>query len=197
MVAWHRAASLVARVSPGLDDRCTIWVLPLTLSARTGQGRLLKPASTGCCSFSSAMSPGHVSLAMLNSQTTDVPSSPLLRRPRGRGHLGAQMCIGWSWPSESFYSSPEVSDSPLEVESKSWQYGLISITCWLLLLLLLSHFSHARLCATSETAAHQVLLSLGFSRQEYCSGLPFPSPNMLNKQHLFLFSPSCHFPCLH
>jgi len=25
-------------------------------------------------------------------------------------------------------------------------------------------------------AAHQALLSLGFSRQEYCSGLPFPSP---------------------
>ena len=25
-------------------------------------------------------------------------------------------------------------------------------------------------------AAHQALLSLGFSRQEYCCGLPFPSP---------------------
>ena len=44
------------------------------------------------------------------------------------------------------------------------------------LLLLLSHFSRVRLCATSEMAAHQVLLSLGFSRQEQRSGLPFPSP---------------------
>ena len=42
-----------------------------------------------------------------------------------------------------------------------------------LLLLLLSRFS---LCATTETAAHQAPPSLGFSRQEHWSGLPFLSP---------------------
>ena len=31
-------------------------------------------------------------------------------------------------------------------------------------------------CATPETAAHQAPPSLGFSRQEHWSGLPFPSP---------------------
>ena len=46
----------------------------------------------------------------------------------------------------------------------------------LLLLLLLSRFSRVRLCATPETAARQAPPSLGFSRQEYWSGLPFPSP---------------------
>ena len=46
-----------------------------------------------------------------------------------------------------------------------------------LLLLLLSHFSRVRLCATPEMAAYQALLSLGFSRQEHRSGLPFPSPS--------------------
>ena len=46
----------------------------------------------------------------------------------------------------------------------------------LLLLLLLSHFSRVRLCVTPETAAHQAPPSLGFSRQEHWSGLPFPSP---------------------
>ena len=46
----------------------------------------------------------------------------------------------------------------------------------LLLLLLLSHFSRVRLYATPQTAAHQVLPSLGFSRQQHWSGLPFPSP---------------------
>ena len=45
-----------------------------------------------------------------------------------------------------------------------------------MLLLLLSCFSRVRLCATPETAAHQVPQSLGFSRQEHLSGLPFPSP---------------------
>ena len=45
-----------------------------------------------------------------------------------------------------------------------------------LLLLLLSRFSRVRSCATPETAAHQAPPSLGFSRQEHWSGLPFPSP---------------------
>ena len=45
-----------------------------------------------------------------------------------------------------------------------------------LLLLLLSPFSRVQLCATPQTAAHQAPPSLGFSRQEHWSGLPFPSP---------------------
>ena len=44
------------------------------------------------------------------------------------------------------------------------------------LLLLLSRFSRVRLCAIPETAVHQAPPSLGFSRQEHWSGLPFPSP---------------------
>ena len=46
----------------------------------------------------------------------------------------------------------------------------------LLLLLLLSHFSRVQLFVTPQTAAHQAPPSLGFSRQEHWSGLPFPSP---------------------
>ena len=46
----------------------------------------------------------------------------------------------------------------------------------LLLLLLLSLFSCVRFCVTPEMAAHQAPPSLGFSRQEHWSGLPFPSP---------------------
>ena len=45
-----------------------------------------------------------------------------------------------------------------------------------LLLLLLSCFSRVWLCATPEMAAHQAPPSLGFSRHEHWSGLPFPSP---------------------
>ena len=45
-----------------------------------------------------------------------------------------------------------------------------------LLLRLLSRFSRVWLCATPQTAAHQALPTLGFSRQEHWSGLPFPSP---------------------
>ena len=37
-------------------------------------------------------------------------------------------------------------------------------------------FSHVRLFATPWTAAHQAPPSMGFSRQEYWSGVPLPSP---------------------
>ena len=46
----------------------------------------------------------------------------------------------------------------------------------IIMLLLLHHFSCVQLCVTPEMAAHQGPPSLGFSRQEHWSGLPFPSP---------------------
>ena len=46
---------------------------------------------------------------------------------------------------------------------------------YLLLLLLLSRFSHVQPCATPWTAPHQAPPALGFSRQEHWCGLPFPS----------------------
>ena len=39
--------------------------------------------------------------------------------------------------------------------------------------------SHVRLFVTPWTVAYQAPLSMGFSRQEYWSGLPFPSPGDL------------------
>ena len=44
------------------------------------------------------------------------------------------------------------------------------------MLLLLSHLSRIWLCVTPQMAAHEASLSLGFSRQDHWSGLPFPSP---------------------
>ena len=39
--------------------------------------------------------------------------------------------------------------------------------------------SRVRLFVTLWTVARQAPLSMGFSRQEYCSGLPFPPPGYL------------------
>ena len=44
---------------------------------------------------------------------------------------------------------------------------------------MLSCFSHVQLFATPWTVAHQAPLSMVFPRQEYWSGLPFPSPGDL------------------
>ena len=60
----------------------------------------------------------------------------------------------------------------------SWDLHRVLWVLWLLIplrLLLLSCFSRIQLCVTPLTAAHQAPRSLGFSRQEHWSGLPFPS----------------------
>ena len=43
----------------------------------------------------------------------------------------------------------------------------------------LSRFSCVQPCVTLWTVAHQAPLSVGFSRQAYWSGLPFPPPGVL------------------
>ena len=48
-------------------------------------------------------------------------------------------------------------------------------------LLLLSHFSRVQLCTTPDMAAHQAPPSLGFSRQEYWSGLPLTNLDSILK----------------
>ena len=47
--------------------------------------------------------------------------------------------------------------------------------------------SHVRLFATPWTVAHQAPPSMEFSRQEYWSGLPFPSPGDLPDPRIFKF----------
>ena len=60
----------------------------------------------------------------------------------------------------------------------------------LLLLLLLSHFSHVKLCVTLWTIACKASLPMGFARQEYVSGLPCPSPGDLPDLGIELGSPA-------
>ena len=46
------------------------------------------------------------------------------------------------------------------------------------------------LCDPMDCVAHQVSLSMEFSRQEYWSGLPFPSPEELPNPGIELWSPA-------
>ena len=89
----------------------------------------------------------------------------------------------FSFVISSFYSTGSYPSSPYLKSNTKYSCQMpprgILIFCLSLrhvLLLLLSHFSHVRLCATPQMAAHQASPSLGFSRQEHWSGLPFPSP---------------------
>ena len=85
------------------------------------------------------------------------------------------------WVATSFSRGSSWSRGPRDPRSLAWQVGSLPQShlesldiC--MLLLLLSRFSRVRLCETPETAAHQAPPSLGFSRQEHWSGLPFPFP---------------------
>ena len=50
--------------------------------------------------------------------------------------------------------------------------------------------SHLQISATCWTIAHQASLFMGFSRQEYWSGLPFPSPGDLTDPRISPESPA-------
>ena len=52
--------------------------------------------------------------------------------------------------------------------------------------------SRVQVFVTLCTVAHQAPLSMGFSRQHYWSGLPFPSPGDLPNPGIKLGSPALH-----
>ena len=54
--------------------------------------------------------------------------------------------------------------------------------------------SRVRLLATPWTAAYQAPLSMGFSKQEYWSGVPLPSPDDVARNRFSLSSPFFHLP---
>ena len=77
-------------------------------------------------------------------------------------HLKDQWIIYTSssgWPTEHMFSSSKVLFCERKVKVKS--------------------LSRVGLFATPWTVVHQAPPSMGFSRQEYWSGLPFPSPGDL------------------
>ena len=93
-----------------------------------------------------------------------------------------QSCLTLCDPTDG---SPPGSTIPGILQARTLEWNAISFSnAWkwkvkeklLYSLLLLSRISHVQLCATTQTAAHQAPLYLGFSRQEHWSGLPFPSP---------------------
>ena len=83
-------------------------------------------------------------------------------------NVGVQISV--HVPTSDFvYILPEMACLPLDAHVPFFP-------SFFLLLLLLSRFSHVQLWETPWTAVYQAPLSTEFSRQEYRSGLPFPSP---------------------
>ena len=70
--------------------------------------------------------------------------------------------------------SPPGSSVPGILQARILEWAAISFSnAWMH-----AESSRVRLCATLWTEAHKAPLSTGFSRQEYWSGLPVPSPQL-------------------
>ena len=84
-------------------------------------------------------------------------------------------------------SSPPGSPIPGILHARTLEWVAISFSNAWKWKVKVKSLSHVWLLATPWTAAYQALPSMGFSRQEYWSGVPLPSPKLLN---------SCaHFTC--
>ena len=108
------------------------------------------------------------------------PSCPHTADSHGLGLPAGFLLLLWELGAktlEAFGRAGLVPVSSFSAVLKSSETRHVPHELWiLLLLLLLSRFSHVRLSVTPLMAAHQAPPSLGFSRQEHWSGLPFPSP---------------------
>ena len=71
--------------------------------------------------------------------------------------------------------SPPGSTVPGILQTRTLEWVAISFSSALKWKVKVKSLSRARLSATPWTAAHQASSSMGFSRQEYWSGLPLPS----------------------
>ena len=73
-------------------------------------------------------------------------------------------------------SSPPGSSIPGILQARTLEWVAISFSSAWKLKVKVKSLSPVRLLTTPWTAAYQAPLSMGFSRQEYWSGLPLPSP---------------------
>ena len=90
-------------------------------------------------------------------------------------------------------SSPPGSPIPGILQARTLEWVAISSDAWKWKVEV-KWLSHVRLLATPLTAAHQAPPSIEFSRQEYWSGLPLPSPKdklgLLKIQNFYSLKPS-------
>ena len=86
--------------------------------------------------------------------------------------------------------SPPGSPVPGILQARTLEWVAISFSSAWKWKVKLKSLSHVRLLATPWTATYQAPPSMGFSRQEYWSGVPLPSPYRLD---ILFIQPMCLF----
>ena len=88
----------------------------------------------------------------------------------------AKSLQSWPTPCDPRDGSPPGSPVPGILQARTLEWVAISFSNAWKWKVKGKSFSRVRLLATPWTAAHQAPPSMGFSRQEYWSGVPLPSP---------------------
>ena len=88
-----------------------------------------------------------------------------------------QLCPTLCDPTDS---SPPGSPIPGILQARTLEWVAISFSNAWKWKVKVKSLSRVRLLVTSWTATYQAPLSMGFSREEYWSGLPLPSPRIYN-----------------
>ena len=83
--------------------------------------------------------------------------------------------------------SPPVSTIPGILQARTLEWVAISFSNAWKWKVKVKSLSHVQLSATPWTAAYQAPLSMGFSRQEYSSGVPLPSPVLYSRYLLIIW----------
>ena len=90
-----------------------------------------------------------------------------------------------SWPNlcDPIDGSPQASPVPGILQARTPEWVAISFSNAWKWKVKVKSLSRVWLLATLWTAAHQAPPSMGFSRQEYWSGVPLPSPSSLTSEY--------------
>ena len=117
-------------------------------------------------------------------EPTELHYDSLHRTSEGRGHNAAAAATAKSLQScptlcDPIDGSPPGSPVPGILQARTLKWVAISFSNAWKWKMKVKSLSHVLLLATPWTVAHQAPLSMGFSRQEYWSGVSLPSPDTL------------------
>ena len=132
-------------------------------------------------------------MSLSTKQQQAQTADPWLPRGRGQGRADWEFRVNrckllyrkWINNKVLLYNTGIYIQS-LAITYNGRDYTYVCIMC----VCVLSHFSHGHLPVTPWTVAHQAPVSVGFSRQEYWSGLPCPPPGDLPDPGIIPASPA-------
>ena len=105
----------------------------------------------------------------------------------------AKSLQSWPTPCDPMDGSPPGSPTPGILQARTLEWVAISFSNAGKWKVKMKSLSLARPSATPWTAAYQAHPSMGFSRQEYWSGVPLPSPHLPTPRPKLLGNKGCYY----